>query len=379
MGLVCLSHFQDSYLIPLNAEVEALARLTRAATPAFILVSGFVLGFLFRSRSSFDEIRLKLVDRALFLLTVARVAIVASHVPIVGLQRSLFTVYVTDTIAVCVLVGTVLVPRVGMLGRAALGISVYALATSALVLWIPQPGSFTQFVKELLLGNLSDEPYVLAYNFPIVQWLGVYLIATALGEQLARVRAAGARSGIAALIGLGALLMASGILLWRLRPQLEAIPGLAGASHWNTLLLLTSPWQKLPPGPDYLLLYLGVGLLLVSACLWVEQSEAGALRLFTLLGRNSLFVFVVQYFIFYTLIFSLHLPYTKLWPLLFIVSFSALFPLTMLGADGRAEVPDGRLSQFRGLGGSAARCALTGGLAAARSRGARVRRACAAS
>ena len=41
------------------------------------------------------------------------------------------------------------------------------------------------------------------------------------------------------------------------------------------------------------------------------------LAMFALLGCNSLIVFVAQHFVFYALIYSRHLPYTPLWPLLF--------------------------------------------------------------
>jgi len=46
MLLVCLSHFGDAYLRPLglDREHELLTDSTLAATPAFILVSGLVLG-----------------------------------------------------------------------------------------------------------------------------------------------------------------------------------------------------------------------------------------------------------------------------------------------------------------------------------------------
>ena len=331
MALVCLSHFQGAFPLGSSGAGELVTRMTRAATPTFFLVSGFVLGFLsFRSPRQFAAIRIKLVDRALFLLSAARIAIIVAHIPIVGLAGALDIVFVTDTIAVCVLVGTVVVPRIGMLGRAALGVSLYAAATCAVMFWIPQSGTAAQFVKHLLVGNRSDiAPNVFLYSFPILQWLAVYLVATSLGERLARARAGGRRTGIAALAGLGALLIGAGLGLWSLRNELEQLPSLAGSGHRVALLLITSPWQKLPPGADFLLCYLGAALLMVSTCLWLERVKPGVLAPFALLGRNSLIVFVAQYFIFYSLIYSLHLAYTPLWPLIFAVSFLVLVPATL--------------------------------------------------
>jgi hypothetical protein len=261
-----------------------------------------------------------------------------AHLPLVGLKGAFDVVFITDVIAICVLVGTVLVPRVGMLGRAALGVCLYAASTFALVYWVPAQGSVAQLVRELLVGDLRDaKSSVFLYSFPIAQWLAVYLIATALGERLARVRAAGASSGIPSLFGLGGLLVAGGLLLWKLRPALERLPFLAGAGNRVELLFFTSPWQKLPPGADFLLCYLGLGLLLVSTCLSLERWKPQVLEPFALIGRNSLVVFVAQFFVFYSLIFTLKLPFTPFWPLLFIGSCLALFCFAVFWerADGQ--------------------------------------------
>jgi uncharacterized membrane protein len=327
MLLVCLAHFQSSYLkhVGVPETTEALDRITRAATPTFILISGFVLGFLhFANQGRFDRVRRNLVDRALFLLTAARVAIIVAHIPIVGLLGALDIVFVTDIIAVCVLVGTVVVPAVGTAGRAALGILLYAAATLIVLLWVPQEGSGPQIVKHFLVGHRRHSVFI--YGFPILQWLAVYLVGTALGEWLARLRAASQSTGFARLIGLGSALVAAGMLSWGLRSELALLPIFSNLGPTGALFYLTSPWQKLPPGPAYLFFYLGMAVFLVTACLWLDRVRPGAaiLGVFALLGRNSLAVFVMQYFVYYSLLYSLHLAYTPLWPLLFAVTFLAL-------------------------------------------------------
>jgi uncharacterized membrane protein len=327
MFLVCLAHFQNGYLQPLGIQrvTELLSPLTRAATPTFILISGFVLGFLYATnQKTFDRTRRNLVDRALFLLTVARVPIVFAHVPITGFRGALDIVFVTDTIAVCVLVGTVVVPAIGMRARAALGVLLYVGSVLVLLLWIPQEGSVERFLKHLLVGHRSHSVFV--YSFPILPWLAVYLVATSVGERLARLRGASERTGFGGLIGLGSLLLASGVLLWSLRSELALLPAFADTSPRSALVFLTSTWQKLPPGPVYLLCYLGLALYLVTASLWLARArpDAALLKMFALLGRNSLIVFVAQYAVYYTVLYSLHLPYTQWWPLLFAASFLAL-------------------------------------------------------
>ena len=88
MLLVCLSHFGLTCLRPLGLQQanETLNLVTMAATPAFRLVSGMLLGFLFvrQEPAAFERMRLKIVDRALVLLTAARALIFVAHVPMFG-------------------------------------------------------------------------------------------------------------------------------------------------------------------------------------------------------------------------------------------------------------------------------------------------------
>src|ERR1043165_2078322 len=81
MLLVCLSHFAAVYVRKLSlagsTHLPVLPwpiALGMIASPTFVAVSGTILGLLFVVRKkSFDEQRLKLVDRSLFVLTVAHV------------------------------------------------------------------------------------------------------------------------------------------------------------------------------------------------------------------------------------------------------------------------------------------------------------------
>jgi predicted acyltransferase len=330
MLLVCHSHFGDTYLNPLGLDQvdDLLSGLTLMATPAFILVSGLVLGFLYYSRGegvTFDRMRRKLLDRALFLLTVAHVAIVAAHVPMFGWKRALDIVFITDVVAICVITGTLLVPMLGARGRAALGVSLYGGATLIVLLWMPAQVVPGQLIKHVLVGHkpaLEESTFV--YNFPVLQWLGLYLLATVLGQGLARAQSA--RAQIAMLAGLGVALAGSAVLLRAVRPGLGHLLELLTPSRRDTLEFLTARWQKLPPGPVYLLFYSGLALCLVAGCLWLcRVSPSGAVTMtLELVGRNSLITFVLQYLVYYCLIFSLHLPYTRLWPLLFAATYLLL-------------------------------------------------------
>src|SRR5437870_5328374 len=85
--LVCLSHFVAVYfgtkhvggLFQLPAFPIAIGMI---ASPTFVAISGTILGLLFVvQRDTFATLRLKLLDRAIFVLTVAHVLIACSRLP----------------------------------------------------------------------------------------------------------------------------------------------------------------------------------------------------------------------------------------------------------------------------------------------------------
>lgn len=321
MVLVFASHFADAYLGPAGAHRahEVVARGTFPASPMFMLVSGLLLGFLFAGhRDGFDRLRRKLVDRALFLLTVAHLVIVAAHAPAFGLASAGDFVYITDVVGLSVIVGSLAVSA----GRPGLRLSfaamLYAASTLLVFAWNAAPGSPAQLVKHLLVGHRPDlEESAFIYNFPVLPWMALYLAATVLGEGLARLRGAARGMPVATLAGLGALLAGAGTLMRGLRPLLALlVPG--GTAENSPVRWLTGTGHKLPPGPAYLSFYAGIALLLLAGCLWFSEVRPGAAVLEALqaLGRNSLFVFVLQYVVYYGVISALHLPWSPLWPLL---------------------------------------------------------------
>lgn len=325
MVLVFASHFADAYLGPAGAHTAhwAVARATFPATPTFIVVSGLLLGYLYAThREDFDRLRHKLVDRAVFLLTVAHVVIVAAHVPAFGLAGAADLVFVTDVVGVSVIVGTLAVPAVRPRLRLALGGGLYVASTLLVFSWMPEPGSRLQLVKHLFVGHrpgLEESAFV--HNFPVVPWLALYLAATALGERLARRRAGARGSAAPALAGLGVLLVAAATLLRGLRPVLARV--VAGTADGDgTARFLTASIQKLPPGPAYVSFYAGIALLLLAGCLWLSEVGRGAAVLGALqtLGRNSLFVFVLQYLVYYGAMSVVHLPWSPFWPVLLIAT-----------------------------------------------------------
>ena len=87
-------------------------------------------------------------------------------------------------------------------------------------------------------------------------------------------------------------------------------------------LQVFSAGQKYPPSAPYLLGSAALGCAVLAAAAWMEDRGLfpRAFALLALVGRNSLVVFVLQYFVYYVGFFLLRLPLSPLWPLYFGIS-----------------------------------------------------------
>jgi hypothetical protein len=101
------------------------------------------------------------------------------------------------------------------------------------------------------------------------------------------------------------------MISWYLLPS-ETGRLTAGAAIYDVF----SPWQKLPPTPVYFAWFGGCGMLLVSTILWLVKHGRAAwfIRAAAVLGRASLFVFILQFYVYYVAFHLLALPYTPMWP-----------------------------------------------------------------
>ena len=301
MLFVFVSHFAIAYLgvlaDPRPARIAALLALP--STPTFVLLSGLLMGFLsVQSPASFPKLIVKLVDRGLFLLIPAHAIIALAHIVIFGHARFLF---ITDAIGVCVLIGPWMITRFSPGARAVLGLSLLAFAWWLYLTWNPS----TTAGRWLHAAFVGDDPFKYGWlTFPILPWLGAYLLATPLGEALARWKSAG--TGFALRLAMTSVAsmsvgLASHLLSRRCGPGIRS---------------LFSSGQKYPPSPAYVLTTGGLGLAVTAFVAWLEQRKLASLLLsaLALLGRTSLVVFVVQYFVYYVVVFSLHLPASPWWP-----------------------------------------------------------------
>jgi hypothetical protein len=327
MVLVCLSHFATVYFRPRSgATVHHFAvDVGMIASPTFIAVSGMMVGLLSVTyRAGFTRLRTKLIDRALFILVVAHWLIAMSRLSYEAVPtNALRMTFMTDAVAISMLLGVSLVTWTPAAFRIGLGIIVFPISWVLILAW-HTTGAASGFVKDVLVGGIPNA--VLPYSVPLLPWFAVYIISTVLGQRFGALFQAGEHRAIerlavkvtAAMLSLGIGLRVVG---WILRPTAHT-----AALEWRFEPLF-SPWSKLPPGPVYVLFFGGLGFALVTAMLVVSHRRLlpWVSQWFATLGRASLAVFTVQFYLYYTLLGSAHLAQHRWWPLLFLLSLLPLF------------------------------------------------------
>jgi heparan-alpha-glucosaminide N-acetyltransferase-like protein len=335
---VFISHFATIYFVP-NGQLglaDIALTIGMIASPTFMLLSGVMLGFLYHNAGpDFARLRIKLIDRGLFLLTVGRALILLAHMPAAGVRQAFLFVFITDAIGVSLVVGPLLITAIGRRTRLALAIAMYAANWMATIAWHPVR-AVPEGIKEVLFGSTDHGGHVFLYVFPIVAWLCVYLIGSSIGETLGALER-GNRSGDVRLV------------LRRLSVGAAACIAVAFVVHRGLRLahvftageplraMLLNPSQKMPPGPIYLLIYAAAGLLILWALLEADRRDRLGWYLASagLIGRASLMVFVAQYYVYFVVLYLLRLPFSPLWPLLLAASVVPLGSAAVLWDRGR--------------------------------------------
>jgi len=321
MLFVCLAHFADSYQFTSGADTSGgyLVIMGMLASPTFVTVSGLVAGFLAVTRAkTFDALCYKLFDRGLFLLVVGHTILAASGLAIGrGFIPAMKIGYITDAIGFAVMLGPWLVGRLSMRTRLAIAAGTFTLSWVGVLAWTPV-GSFASVAKSYLIGTPNAADWS-SGNFPLIPWFAVYLAGTVLGGRIgAFYRDQQLKQGNLFLARIGASLFvvgACGKVLF------------SAVHHWMPTMLvahdsltpLLSSYQKFPPGPVYIAFFGGAGMLLVATVLEAARrdilpSVRGQLRQ---IGLASLFVYLLQFYVYVVVIRSLRLPYSRWWPVLF--------------------------------------------------------------
>jgi uncharacterized membrane protein len=330
MLLVFVSHFADALFgTYAPAGTTTIQLLTRIATPSFVWISGVTLAVLYaRKRERFGEMRDRLIDRGLFLILVGHPLFTIAHrFMVTSWVDAIRTVFITDTVGAAVIIGALLITRIGPRARATIGVALLLTAWVLTVAWLPPLPGVGWRVKDFLVGDLRD--HWLDYNFPIVPWLGVYLIASAAGTVFAEREVARQNKFLAprlALIGSASMALSLGI-----RQGCQALIAYAPAQA-TALSHLGALTHKLPPSPTYLFFYAGLALMMFAVLLALRQTRAGHAfqRWVALFGRYSFAAFLFQFYVYYVAVRLLPQPPPILLPLYFIATMALIRVLVAL-------------------------------------------------
>ncbi len=328
MVFVCLAHFSNAYFFGAGEDAEGmyLVVIGMIASPTFVTMSGLVAGFLAMTRSeSFDHLRLKLIDRGLFLLIVGHAILAFSGVFAGrGFAYALKIGYITDVVGFAVIVGPSLIASVRPKVRLILAVGVYALSWLVVFLWHPASG-LALGIKQYAIGipNLTDST---RGDFPLLPWFAVYLIGTVIGQHIGALYAVRReKSAHIFLAKLGAVSLAIGVAAKIALHVFRDFAPVVDRVH-PLLMFSISSYQKFPPGPVYLLYFGGLGMLLVALILECgrRQMVPVLFNLLRQLGLASLFVYIAQFYVYVVVLRPLHLPFSHFWPLLFVSSLLIL-------------------------------------------------------
>jgi len=329
MFFVCFAHFGSGYFASIGepARQTLTDRIGLVASPTFMLISGMMLGMLASARSParFAPVRDKLIDRGLFLLLVAHPVILIAHLSFdMGRLAWLRWGFITDAIGIALIAGPAIVTRLSSRARLLLAAAMYAASWWLVLAWLPESLP-VRFLKDTFVGPMARSTRL--FNFPVLPWLAVYIAGSSLGEMLQRRREAGARSAMRLLLVTGSTMLMCAAALHLLLPHSVSDAWSPTGDIFDRVADLASIFQKLPPGPMYLLAFGGIGLMITAGAIWIDARGIAprALAALALIGKSSLFVFAFQYYLYFVLLRALHLPSIRWWPAYYTVSMTIVY------------------------------------------------------
>jgi len=262
--------------------------------------------------------RRRFIGRGIYLLTAAHIAILIPHFVFEwDIVQGLRWMFITDTIGVNMIVGSILIEKFTMVPRIAVSLSLYTVSAVLAETWHPA-GNLGLALKDVLVGADYSGGFFHEF-FALLPWFAYYFASSVLGQSLARIADGPEperrfRNNLwifsAVLLGFGALVVLN-------RTALRAF---GTQSLQLDLSLLISPFAKRPPSPMYFIVHCGMGTTILAAFLtWRRRNRftRWVTSVASVLGRTSLVTYVFHYYIYFGIIAVLALPYSPSWPLLF--------------------------------------------------------------
>jgi uncharacterized membrane protein len=333
MLFVCLSHFAAGFLTPESTPALSPAMrwcgamagtVSMIASPSFIGVSGIVVAYLSRvNPQGMPSLRRKLIDRGLFLLLIGHFLLAFPAYAHLHDTSAFQFELITDAIAVLIIVGPSSVMWTSARTRLVIGALLLLISWSVTYLWEPR-SHFTLVLTRYAFG-LPNEATV--SGFPFMPWLGVYMLATTLGDRLIdHTRTSDARPNGNALLRPGIIAFSIGAAITIARHTISAWAPSFANEH-ATLLGFFAAGRKFPPGPVYLLLFGGAGMILIAKTftIAVSRSWRAVTRPVSAIGRASFFVFILQGYLYVLALPAIGLPYPQLWPVYYAASIVVFF------------------------------------------------------
>jgi hypothetical protein len=220
--------------------------------------------------------------------------------------------FITDAIAIAIMVGPPLIERTTASKRVFLGALAISMCWVVDAFWIPR-GTLGNAILQYVFGGSVEGSFT---GFAALPWLGVYLLATSLGERLGNEALARESSTLEMTlrrVGLAGIAIGGAITV--LRHVLRVVrPGLVSRhAELDTFLKVSG---KFPPGPVYLLCFGGAGLVLVVTVFAVVRKAplTSVTRSLATIGRASFFIFILQAYVYYIVLPWMKVPYPQLWP-----------------------------------------------------------------
>ncbi|HEY4788642.1 MAG TPA: heparan-alpha-glucosaminide N-acetyltransferase domain-containing protein, partial [Bacteroidales bacterium] len=269
-------------------------------------------------KTDFKPIRRKYIDRGLFLITIAHVVIWISFLPLVKTLHGNFKVlFITDIIGLSLIVGALIVDKVPALYRV-----IFAVVLYSFTWWFIAQDGFVnnnaEMLKAAFFGSFDCNCFFDV--FPFFPWFSLYLMGTVFGEQMYRYKSAGSSEKIARMfLRIGIVSIFAGIFLILAAKYLLS-HGMIGFS--NKVGSLFAHYQKNPPGLAYLLFYGGCGMIIMVILDKIISRNLfpGFINSMEIVGKSSLFAFMFQYFIYFTVVVLINPPFFYWWPLFFCVT-----------------------------------------------------------
>jgi hypothetical protein len=255
------------------------------------------------------QVKYLLLNRGLFLMIVghALIALAEAHRN-GGILRTLSGSSIVDEIGLAMVLAAFAVrplaqARIQRHTAAAAG-GIFLLAWMAALIWHP-PVGWQLAAKQALLGPNLFGPAMRTYTAPTLQYLAIYAFGLPIGAAIRRNLAEPEFAlRIATSLTRWSTMMICAALVFRTL-RWGADHGPLHIPYLPYMDISLSISSKLPPSPAYLVFYAGIGLLLSGALFygWHRRSALAhnLTRWLAVIGRASLFSFVLQYFLLWTL------------------------------------------------------------------------------